>query len=157
MLIRSPDRNEQADRTLARSAFQNRKFNRQFNVSIRADSGELANYTIDRAFRKDISIAIELPVKDMNNCNILKAMTRHEVECSGCISKWFAGVRATHRLHPWDEQILSFPTKAWLDCSADSGELAQEVARTLFSMGYEKSPMHIESPTAKHVFVYSLN
>ena len=152
MVINSLERNEQADRAFTRPAIHNR----QLNVSIRADPGELAKYTFDRSLREDIIYAIELPVIEMIDVDILTAMIRHKEKCSDCVSKWFAGVRAAHRLHPWDEQELSFPTKAWLDWSADSGEQAQGVAQTLFAIGYEKSPLHTESPTAKHVFVYSL-
>ena len=104
-----------------------------------------------------ILYAIELPVIEMIKSEILTAMIRHKEKCSDCISEWFAGVRFAPRLHPWDEEELSFPTKAWLGFLADTGEQAQGVAHSLFEMGYEKSPLHTESPTAKHVFVYSLN
>ena len=92
----------------------------------------------------------------MKSTEILEAVIRHKEKYPDSVSAWFAGLRVAHRLHPWDERELSFPTNAWLDCSADSEEQAQGVARTLFAMGYEKSPLHTDSPVAKHVFVYSL-
>ena len=153
MVIGSLAWNGKADRAFTRSALHNR----QLNVSIRAEFGELAKYTVDRSLPETIFYAIDLPVIKMFKSEMLAAMIRHKAKCSGCVSEWFAGVRFAPRLHPWDEQVLSFPTKAWLDFSADTGEQAQGVALSLFSMGYEKSPLHTESPTAKHVFVYSLN
>jgi hypothetical protein len=153
MVIGRLDWNEKADRAFTRPAFHNR----QLNVSIRADFGERAKSTVDRMLQSNTYYAIELPVIHMTESEILAAMIRHKEKCSGYVSEWFAGVRFAPRLHPWDEQELSFPTKAWLDLSADTGDQAQRVAYSLFSMGCEKSPLHTESPTAKHVFVYSLN
>jgi len=153
MVIGSPDWNEKADRAFTRPALHNR----QLNVSIRADFGVRVKYTVDRSAQAANIFAIELPVMEMNKSEILAAMVRHKVKCSGCASEWFAGVRFAPRLHPWDEQELFFPTKAWIDFAANTGEQAQRVAHSLFAMGYEKSPLHTESQTAKHVFVYSLN
>jgi len=144
--------NEKAGRAFTRSALHNR----QLNVSIRAEFGERAKYTVDRTVRVSIFHAIELPVIEMFKSQILAAIIQHKEKCSG-VAEWFAGVRFAPRLHPWNEQELSFSTKAWLDFSADTGEQAQGVTHSLFAMGYEKSPLHTESPTAKHVFVYSLN
>jgi len=153
MVIGSLESNEKADRAFTRSALHNR----QLNVSIRAEFGERAKHTVDRSLRATIFDAIDLPVIEMSHSEILAAMIRHRQTAQGCVSEWFAGVRFAPRLHPWDQQELSFPTKAWLDFSADTGEQAQGVAHSLFAMGYEKSPLHTESTTAKHVFVYSLN
>lgn len=153
MVIGSSGWDGKADRAFARPA----RHNRQLNVSIRADLGESSKYTVDRSRWEAILVAIELPVIGMSNGEILKAVILHKEKRAGCDARWFAGVRVAHRLHPWDEQGLSFPTAAWLDCVADAGEPAQGVVQALFSMGYEKSPLHSESPTAKHVFVYSLN
>jgi hypothetical protein len=70
---------------------------------------------------------------------------------------WFAGVLAVPRRHPWDEQELSFPTKAWIIVPAESCEQAQRVARQLFDCGIQKSPVHTNSSFGRFVFAYALN
>jgi len=160
MVIVSFNLSEQASRAFTRPALHTplTLHNGQLNVSIRADIGESPEYMVDSSYPEAKDSAIEVPViMLMSSGEIMTAVVLHKGKFPASACVWFAGVRAARRLHPWDEQALPFQTKAWLDFPADSGGQAQRVARALFAMGCEQSPMHNSSPAAKHVFVYSLS
>jgi hypothetical protein len=87
---------------------------------------------------------------------IMAAIDEHRAACAGHFFSWFAGVQIAPRLHPWDEQELSFPIRVWLNLNANTGEEAQTIVQQLFTAGCAKSPLHSNLPTAKCVFVYAL-
>ncbi len=163
MLIKPHLLNEMADQAFAQSAAGS--YSQHFNISIRAICGERnkskqisLKIAIDKSCVSVFVYAIDMLTVVCMKCDaIIERINLHICSRSLLATQWFAGVRVRPRLHPWDEQELPFQTKAWLDVSADSGEQAQGVARILFAMGCEESPLHSISPTAKHVFVYSLS
>jgi hypothetical protein len=87
---------------------------------------------------------------------ILATVAEHQAH-SGPVSGWFVGVRFKSRLHPWDEQELPFPTRAWINLRADTGDEAQRAVERLLAIGYAKSSLHTDSPSARCVFAYHAN
>jgi hypothetical protein len=152
MVICSLDWNEKADRAFARSAIHNT----ETKVSIRAEyTGERRKCNIDRSLGSIDKFAFGFRViRSMDRELILSAIVKHRI-CCPSVFQWLVGVRFAPRLHPWDEQELPFPTRAWLNLSANTEE-AQTIAEQLFSSGFAKSPIHTNEPTAKCVFVYAL-
>lgn len=156
-------RNEKADRVSPRSACIDVRSSRQLNVSIRALSSERkrlnqtdANLLIDIASNQVFTIAIELTAR-VTNTQIMNLIVTHIQNGSLSLSIWFAGACVAPRRHQWDEQELSFPTKAWIVIPTEAAEEAQKVAKQLFDFGCRKSPVHTESPAARCVFAYALN
>ncbi|HEY5893941.1 MAG TPA: hypothetical protein VIT91_11985 [Chthoniobacterales bacterium] len=159
MLTCDIDRNETANRANARSAI--RLDNRPINISIRANPGEgtLQNgdhSVIDKFSRSVHYFAIEWPVKSMFEEDAISAIEAHRKKCPESLS-WFAGVRSARRIHPHDEHEVHFLTNAWIDVSVDTPDGAQRVARRLLQLGCVQSPIHTDSPSARHVFAYALN
>lgn len=70
--------------------------------------------------------------------------------------QWFAGAQVALRRHPWDQQELSFSTRAWFDVESDTGAEAQLAVRRLSRQGFLISPIHDLSLRAKHVFAYGI-
>lgn len=164
MLTDSTYRNKKADRAFTRSAHYLHSW--PLNISIRAKFGESTiasqkalNFTIDKWWVASNSFVIEWPAISyfsMSEMEKIAAIENHRSRCAGSLA-WFAGVRNAPRIHPWDEQELSFSTKAWIDIPTDTPEEAQIIAHKLFSLGFGKSPIHTASSSGKHVFAYAVN
>ncbi len=153
-----------ADRVLPRSAAIQSS---QLYVSIRAltsDNVRLiptsSNLTFDTRKSQAIFNAIELTalsVECMATEQILIRVLDHMQKTQLTQIAWFVGVSHGPRRHPWDEQELPFSTKAWIVVPAQNSDQAQEVTSQLLRHGFNKSPVHLNAPTATFVFAYAVS
>ncbi len=154
-------RKGRADRASARSAVSQHSW--PVNISIRATIGDCSvlkqgssDSAIDNSVNRDILYAIDWPaIISMSEIEIVAQIESHRKKCAGDL-EWFAGVRVAPRIHPWDEQELPFSTSAWIDLLSDTPEEAQRVARSLFALGWGRSPAHAYLSSGKHVFAYAV-
>jgi hypothetical protein len=151
------------DRVSPRSASIDVRSSRQLNVSIHALSSDRkrlnqtgANLLIDIVSNQAFTSAIELTAR-IKNSKIMNLIVTHIQSGHLSLNVWFAGACVASRRHPWDEQKLSFSTKAWIVIPTEAAEEAQKVAKQLFDFGCRKPPVHTESPAARCVFAYALN
>ena len=151
-----------ADQTLIRSARSLHSKTLKISIRARGDTQgkhKKAVLAIDKFIEQDYSCVLEryaIVCCFMNEFETLVAVEEHRNRCTGSL-QWFAGVHFAPRIHPWDEQELSFPTMAWIEVEADSPVEAQRAAEALFARGFGVSPVHTNAPSASHVFAYVLH
>ena len=152
MVIGSSGWNEKADRAFTRPAIHNR----QLNVSIRADFGECAKYTVDKSIQATIVCVIELPVIEMKSTEILEALSRHKENAETLFLRGLL-VFASRLdcIRGMDRSFFSNQGLARL--VGRHGKPSSRSRSLSFRNGLQKSPLHTNLPTAKHVFVYSRN
>jgi hypothetical protein len=133
---------------------------RPINISIRASVSGVQTprclVRVDEANGMVLQYAIEWPSVNMQRQQSVTALIQaHRNSCTKPM-QWFAGAQVAPRRHPWDEQELSFSTRAWFDVELDTGAEAQLAVRRLSRQGFLISPIHDHSLRAKHVFAYGI-
>jgi hypothetical protein len=93
----------------------------------------------------------------MNKHSIIEKMKTHFQTHSHVNEIWFSGVRRFQRIHPWDEEELSFATRCWIDFEADSPAEANSAFHELIDLGLTQRHSTNISPNGTHVFAYALN
>jgi hypothetical protein len=134
----------------------------QFYVSIRTVVGDSTTLkqnlkkTIDNILNGRYYIAIKL-IAAIKMCKdaIIEQLKSHIQSHSHTCNIWFSGLRRICRIHPWDEQELSFPTHAWIDFEADSPVEANLAFEKLVETGLARRHPYDIPLNATHVFAYA--